>query len=379
MKNRKYTSLVLVLTTGILLTLTACGGGTDKKEKLAELKQQRDKIEGEIRALEAEIKKEGGKLPDETPGVAVAVTPVATGSFIHYIELQGRVDADENVTINAEMPGTVTSVRVSAGQNVSRGQVLAEIDNAVTLKGIEEVEGQLALARTVFEKQERLWNQKIGTEIQYLSAKNNKEALEKRLATLNQQLDMSRIKSPINGTVDEVFLKPGQMAAPGMPGIRIVNLAKLKVKADVAEAYVSRVKSGNEVIVHFPDLDQDMNSVIDHASKVINPLNRSFTVEVRMTGPTADLRPNMIAVLRIADYKNENVIVVPTAVLRKEDQTHYVMVAVTETGKKVARRRDVVTGENSAGKIEIKNGLKPGDQLITAGHQELNDGDLIKF
>jgi membrane fusion protein, multidrug efflux system len=377
MKTRKYISTLTLAS--LLLILAACGGAEDKKAKLAELKTKRDKLDAEIRTLEAELKKSGVKIADNTPGIAVVVTPVAQGTFTHYLELQGKVDADENVTINADMPGTITSVYVTAGQSVSRGQVLAEIDNAVIKSGISEVEQQLSLARIVFEKQERLWNQKIGTEIQYLTAKSTVESMEKRKATLNEQLNMSKIKSPINGTVDEVFLKAGQIAAPGMPGIRIVNLGKLKVKAEVAETYVARVKKGSPVVLTFPDLNLDMSSTVDFAAKVINPLNRTFLVEVKIPHGNSDLRPNMVAKIQIADYTTENVIVIPSNIVRKDEDGSFVIVAVEETGKKVARKRVVTTGESSGGKFEIKSGLKPGDKVVTTGFQELNDGDILKY
>jgi RND family efflux transporter MFP subunit len=356
----------------ISLFVSACSSDelTTKKAELTDLKKQESEIKAKIATLEKEVAKLSGKKI--TNAQLVAITNITKTSFSHFIDVQAKVDADENVTVNSQVPGAVTVINVKPGTNVSKGQVLAEIDNATYLKSLDELKSAREFANTVYLKQKNLWDQKIGTEIQFLQAKNTLESIDKKLSTLYQQIEMTKVKSPITGVVDEVFLKLGQMASPGMPGIRVVNTSNLKIKADIAESYISKVKMGDEVEINFPDINQTIKAKLSYVGKVIDPLNRTFNVEINLGG-NSSLHPNMVAVLKIADYTNPSTFVLPANVVQITDEGTYVFVAENN----IARKRNVVVGKNYKGTIEVTEGLNENDPIITTGFQDIVDGQSI--
>lgn len=374
--NKPINMKKVILSFATICILASCGS-SDKQVELDKLKKQRTEIDARIKALETELAATGGTKENKKTR-SVLISSLNYQPFQHYIEVQGKVDGDENVIISAKMGGAVSKILVKEGDNVTIGQVLAELDNQVALQGLEELKTALNFASTMYDKQKSLWDQKIGTEVQYLSAKNNKESLEKKLATLQEQLEMMQLKSPINGTVDGIDIKIGQTIMPGMPAIRVVNLSNLKVKAEVAEAYSSKVKKGNEVFIYFPDMKKEVRSVIGYSAKVINNTTRTFMVESPLENST-EYHPNMIAILKIVDYKQDSSIVVPLNVIQNVGGSVYVYVAVTEGGKTVARKKEVSVGQIYNGNAEIISGLIKGDKLIVTGFQDLNDGELIKF
>ena len=276
------------------------------------------------------------------------------------------------------MPGVVTTILVKPGDRVRKGQLLAELDYSSYAAQREAIKPGLTMSTTAFEKQQRLWNQKIGSEMQFLQAKTQKESLEKQLSSINEMIDMMRVKSPIDGTVDDVSLKLGQAAAPGAPGIRVVNFSKLKAKADVAESYASKINVGNEVELVFPDLDKKISAKITFKGRVINTLTRTFGVEATLLSQE-DYHPNMLAILKIVDYTNEKANVVPINTIQNSDEGQFVMLAKTENGKTIAKKQKVTIGKEYGGMAEVTSGLTAGDILITTGYQDLNDGDNIKF
>lgn len=368
----------------VLSILAACGG---KKEngKLADLQKMLAEKEAQVSKLNQDIKEINEKIALLDPTAAgagktklVTITELKTSSFRNYIDVMGKVDADKNTNLSPKVPGTIYRVLVSAGQQVREGQVLAEIDANAVLQGVEELKTQLRFVTDVYEKQKALWDQKIGSEIQYLSAKNNKEALEKKMATINEQVDMYKIRAPFSGVIDEVMIKVGQVAAPGMPAIRLVNFSGLKVVANVSETYISKIKQGNGVRISFPDMNKEVDGRISYAANVVDPMTRCIKVESALSS-TENLKPNMIAVLKISDYTNSNAIVVPVNAVQNSEEGQYVMVAVQKDGKYIAERRIVQVGLTYNGQTEIKGGLNTGDKLITTGFQELNNGDVIKF
>lgn len=308
----------------------------------------------------------------------VTVKAVELQEFTNYIEIMGKVDADQNTNVSPEMPGTLKRISVQAGQTVSIGQTLGEVDNSVSEIAIKELQQQIDFAKTLYEKQQNLWNQKIGSEIQLLTAKNNYEALQKKLATLNQQIALARIKSPISGVVDEVYVKVGQTVAPGMPCFRIVNSNKLKLKANVAESYAGKIAIGNRVKLFFPDLKTQAEGNVSYVSKVIDPINRAFNIEIPL-GTNSAYKPNMMAQIKIVDYSKAGAIVVPVNTIRTVGDDNAVMVAVKKNNKVVAVKRKVTTSITYDGMTEITSGLVAGDLLIVVGYQELEDGDEIKF
>jgi len=360
-------------TLAIAIFLASCSSDKpkDKKVELEQLKKERTTLNGKIEKLEAELgqKKTSADFKD------VTVVELAETHFRNYVEVQGRVDAEDNVEIMPESPGTVTGIFVKVGQHVGKGQILAQLDDKVLRQSVAQMQTQLDLATTVFNRQKNLWDQKIGTEVQFLTAKSQKEGLEKQLAGLKSQAVMNKIKSPVSGTVDAMDLKLGASVAPGSPtGIRVVNASRLKVKALVSENYGGKVNQGDEVKVSLPDIPDNLEAKISFAAKVIDPVSRGFNVEVKLPS-NKNYRPNMVAILKIVDYKNDKALVVPVNAIQKSETSEYVFIAVNGKAKKV----DIKTGKVSDGKAEVLSGLKAGDKVVTTGFQDLNDGESVKL
>ncbi|MES3017649.1 MAG: efflux RND transporter periplasmic adaptor subunit [Bacteroidota bacterium] len=368
--NNNKSSMKNLLFVGIALFLAACGGKTtDKKVELETLKKERIAIDAKITALEAEV----GTAKAAEDVKNVSILEVQESTFSNYLEVQGRIDAEDNVQVSPEAQGVVTAVYASVGQNVGRGQVLAQIDDKVLRQNISELQTQLDLATTLFQRQKNLWDQKIGTEVQYINARTQKEAAERRIATLRSQIAMYKIKAPISGTIDAMDMKVGSVASPGMSSIRIINASKLKAKAQVAESYAGRVSQGDNVQVILPDVPDSINTKISFASKTIDPVTRSFNVEIKLPA-NSRYRPNMLSILKIIDYKNDKALVVPVNAIQKAENGDYLF--LSENGK--AKRVNIQTGKVSGGKAEILSGLKAGDKVLVAGTDGLSEGDIVK-
>ncbi|PSR55970.1 efflux RND transporter periplasmic adaptor subunit [Adhaeribacter arboris] len=377
---KKQLSIALI---AALVGFTACskGGGTPE-EQLAALKKQQSETQSKIAELEGKVKSTGKETAPAAAAVQVVVQPVEPKTFDHFLEVQGRVDFDENVVVSPKVPGVLTSVRVDVGDRVTKGQVLATIDASILETSEQELLTGLELANTVFEKQQRLWDQKIGTEIQYLTAKNNKESLERRLATLRQQKDQYIIKAPISGVIDEFNPKVGEAVTPGspMPVARIVNTSSMKVLAEISEANAGKINKGDEAIVVLPDLNKEFPATVTVVSQAINSSSRSFPVELSIKGGSkSELRPNMIALIKVKDYEKSKALVVPVNVVQRDDTGDFVYVASKEGNQNVVRKKKVQTGLSYAGKAEVTGGLAVNDQVITTGYQNLYEGQTITF
>lgn len=358
-----------ILIASVVLFLAACANNPENKQaELAKLKKEQADLNAKISKLEAEI---GDKKEEIVKDVSIY--EVVASTFKNYVEIQGKIDAEENVQVNAEAMGVITNVYVSIGQNVSKGQVLAQIDDAVLRQNLAQVQTSLDLATTLFNRQKNLWDQKIGTEVQYLSAKSQKESLEKQIAIVKQQASMYKIKSPISGTIDEMDYKVGQAIQPGIPGIRVVNASNLKAKALVSEAYAGRIDKGDEVKVYFPNINDSLSTKLSFASKTIDPASRSYNIEVNLPSRKT-FQPNMLAILKIVDYKKENALTVPIKAIQKSEKGDYVY--LLEGGK--AKRAVITVGNTYNGNAEILSGLKAGDQVVTMGFNGLNEGDSLK-
>jgi RND family efflux transporter MFP subunit len=257
--------------------------------------------------------------------------------------------------------------------------LLAEIDDAVMLKSLAEVEGQLITATDIYNRQKGLWDQKIGTEVAYIQAKNAKESLERTIVTLKEQWGMTKIYAPQSGTADMVMLKAGQAISPGIPLCNILNLSDLKIKGEVTEAYAAKVKRGDKVQVFFPDLNKEISSVVTYVSKSINPNTRTFTVECRLPAGS-EYRANQVAVMKIVDYQNASAIALPINLIQTAEDGDFVLVA-EKTGEKqaVARKVSIKQGQNYNGIAEVLQGLKKGDLLISTGFEEINNGETVAF
>jgi len=345
-----------------------------KEKELTQLLKEQDKISDQIKKLREDLSDK------QDPGVRVAVTVIQPTTFNHFIEVQGRVDGDKNVNVFAEgAGGMIENIFVKEGQVVSAGQVLAKLDDKLYQETLKSSQANLDYVTAMYNKQKALWDQKIGSEVQYLDIKSKKESLESAVAAIKEQIDMCMIKSPVNGTVEDIPVKVGQLVGPGVIAFRVINLSSLKVVADVAEAYTSRINLGDRVMVYIPDLDKEVEGKVDYCSKFINPTNRTFQVGARFVSFDSDLKANMVAVVRINDYKASGALVVPVNMIQTDQSGSYVVIAEKSKNGNKAKRNPVTVGQTYRGLTEIKTGLKPGDTIITAGYLDLENGQSINF
>jgi membrane fusion protein (multidrug efflux system) len=372
----------ILIITAIATVLASCSakkeGLEGKKEELAALKAGQAESAKKIKELEIEIAKLDPKKTTEAKVKPVSIDTLNAETFKHYVELQGTVDAKNNVLVTPKTGGAIVAMYVKEGDAVKAGSVIGKIDNSILTETIEEVKTSLNLANTLYEKQKNLWDQKIGTELQYLQAKNNKESLERKLATLNTQLSQTNIVSPMAGVVDLVNVKVGEMASPGVGVVRVVNLGNLKVLAKVSDVYAASVKKGDEVIVKFPDLKKEYKAKISFVSTAVDPLSRTFSIEANLPSDR-NIKPNMMAQVQINDATSKNALAIDQNYVQSTEKGNVVYVAVIEGNKKVAKAREVKTGLSYNGKVEILSGLSAGDHLITLGYQEVSDGQPISY
>jgi len=348
----------------------------EKKAKLQELKSAKMEIEGYIAKLEKELGDEGKTVQLKN----VIADSVSKGAFQHYIEVQGNVETDQNVLVNPEFSGVITSVRVEEGQRVSAGQVIATIDAKTLRKNMDELKTRLELAEDVYQRQKKLWGQKIGTEMQYLQAKNNKESLEKSLETLKSQLGQASVKAPISGIVEQLMANKGEMANPAMPVARIVNTSKMEVVADVSEAHLKSVKRGDVVTVDFPVLEESLEAKIDVVGAFIDPKNRTFKVQVKIPNSAGYLKPNVTAVVKIKDFDKNDAVFIPTNLIQQSatgDQ--YVLLLENKGGKQTVTKRIVKPSIAYKGQSVIEEGLSGGEQIITKGYTEVVPGEEVQL
>ena len=360
----------------VLAVMAASMQSCNQNETIESLKAQKKEIEEKIAALEA---LNPDTIQREVRVKYVEVENVKAQSFKHFIEVQGVVDSENNLMITAKASGTVEGLKVKEGDRVKKGQILAQIDDKIIRNSISELNSSLEFATEMYNKQKSLWDQKIGSEVQYLQAKNQKESLEGRLATLREQLKMTRITSPINGTIDQVFIKEGEVAGPGMPVVRVVNLKDFEVKAQVAENYALAVKEGTSVKIYFPDLKQEVDAKINFVGNVIDPLNRTFNVVIRFNNPDIGIKPNMVSVVKIQDYSSETDLIVPVNAVIRSNEGEYVFVAEENGEVNIARKVDVKTELSYNGMTVIRKGLEENDKLVTFGFQNLVDGQPIEY
>jgi membrane fusion protein (multidrug efflux system) len=362
-------AVYLLITSAILASCsTGDGGGGNKQEELAKLKKERMEIDIKIRTLEAEVGKTGTQKA--TP---VSVTTLQPQPFSAFIEVQAQITGDENVMASPQAPGTVTRILVKEGQRVSKGQTLAMLDASALDQQIKSLEPSIALAKSLYEKQQKLWAQNIGTEIQLMQAKTNYESSVRQRSVIAAQRDMYRIKSPISGVVDAVNINEGDMAAPGSPmGIRVVDRDKLKAEANLGENYLGKVKQGDPVTLVLPDINETISTKLNYVSQAVDPISRSFKVEVRLGG-NRKLHPNMSSQMRIANYEASSALVVPVSVIQKTAEGDMLYVAEGNKAKAVI----VQTGRISEGMVEITGGLNAGAKVITAGYEDLDNGEPV--
>ncbi len=300
--------------------------------------------------------------------------------FSHFVEIQGAVKSDDLVDVTSEMAGRILSLKAKEGQQVRKGQLIAELDLEQLKKQMAELQTSIDLATTVFERQKRLWDQNIGSEIQYLQAKSDKERLEKSMETLEFQLTKGKVYAPISGVVEREVLQSGEIASPGLPILQILNTSKLKVVADVPENLLRSVKLGETVTIQFPALDLERTARISRIGATIDPANRTFSVEVNLRSAGGGLKPNLLANMMIKDYAVEDAVVIPLHLIQQEvGGKDFVFVVGDEAGDKVAKKAYVQMGFTYKGEALIEQGLKGGEQLIAEGNRSLTENALVEL
>ena len=380
MRNAFLNSLAILT----LISLVACGGkktetDLDKlKQQLAEKRAQAAALQTEIVDLEAQVFKLDSSA-QETATRIVTVLPAARKDFEHYTEVQGAVaTALDPSPASSETGGRVLQVFVREGQTVTAGQLIAKVDLEAVQKTLDQIQVTLNLARDVYQKQENLWKQQIGSEIQYLQAKNNVEALEKQMESVRFQLNKAEVHAPIAGTIEKVNTKAGELAAPGMPIVTIINYNQLTVKADVSESFLKNLHAGDVVDVDFPALGLKQSARVSEIGRFVNPSNRTFEVKVAVNAAGV-LKPNVLANIKFRDAASKDVVLIPTQMI-SQDPTgqNYVYQRVKGADGDIAKKVIITTGESNGIETVVTTGLKGGEELIDKGARETSDGERIK-
>ena len=352
---------------------------TKIRTKKTELDKQSQEISEKIKLLIAEI----DKLDTLKRVPLVTAIEAKQEVFNHYLELQGDVKTKQNVLIYPEMPGTLEKVYVTRGQNVSKGQVLATIDDGGIAQQVAQLEATTALAKTTFERQKSLWEQKIGYEIQFLQTKTNYEAQKNSLAQIKKQLGKSTILAPFSGVIDDVIKEQGTVVAPGMGSeiFRIVNLNNMYIETAVPEKYISNVTKGKNVEVFLPMLSKTLNTKIRETGNFINPANRTFMIEIEILNSDKSIKPNLTAKLKINDYTSRKAILIPQSIISENAEGQQYVYIITDLNgtKGIAKQTVVITGKTQGDVIEILEGISEGDMLIQAGARSVKNGQEVKI
>lgn len=390
-------NILTILTAATLIS--SCGSKNEnplaeKKALLEKLTNEHNAIADKMAKLQLEIASLDSSGTDLSNAKLVGITPVSVQSFAHYIDLQGSVTSDNVSYVSPRLgPGQVVAIYVKKGDVVNKGQALLKLDDAivkqsytVAQKNIETLKSQLNFAKDLYQRQGNLWKEGIGTEVQYISAKNNVQSLEKQLAAseeqvkvVQEQLKATTIVADVNGVVDDLNVRVGEIFA-GLAGvtpqIKLVSSSALKVITQVPEAYSGKIKPGSKVLINLPDINKNISGTVATTSRTINPNNRSFDAEVRIAFDAA-IRPNQLAQLKFQDYEALNAVVISVNTIQSDEKGKYVFVAVQEGNKMIARKKTITVGELYGQLIEIKSGLQKDEQLITEGYQNIYDGQLL--
>lgn len=365
------------------MLLYSCGAPSD----LDTLTKKEEELQGKIKGLSEELETVQNQLRelrsanDTTPdaGNLIRIINLEPSVFRHSIDIQGLVSTNYNVTLSAENGGRVLQVLVKEGQRVTKGQKLVDLDGSVIENNLGELRTRLELAKQVFERQERLYKQEVGTELQYLQAKNNFEALKNQESAIIATLSKFQLRSPINGVIDEIMVNVGELTAPGFPVVRVVELTDLEAVADVSERYVGSIKAGDKVSVYFPALQDTIIANISAVSQVINPNNRTFSLRVPLKGNHPGIKPNLLAIIQAVDFYKEQAIQVPANLIQTRGGEKFVLIAAANESGYVAEKRNVITGPTSGGFIYIESGLQAGDKVISDGYLSIEPGDKLQI
>ncbi|RBW55308.1 efflux RND transporter periplasmic adaptor subunit [Tenacibaculum sp. E3R01] len=382
--------IAIIIITATLLA--SCGSKEQSVESvinskdLKTIRTKKDELDKKQQELATQIKllnNEIAKLDTNKKVPLITAISAHEEVFVHYLDLQGNVQTKKNVLVYPEMAGKLVKVYVKEGQRVVKGQALAKIDDGGLYQQVAQVEVQAALAKTTFERQKRLWDQKVGSEIQFLQAKTNYEAATRSVNQLKQQLGRSVIKAPFTGIVDDVIKEEGTVVAPGAGAevFRVVNLGNMYIETDVPESYITTVKKGKEVQVEFPVLGKTVTSSVRQAGNFINPANRTFKVEVGVPNKDRSIKPNLTAKLRINDYTNQKAILIPQSIISENAKGEQYVYIVENVKNKIGKARQVIikTGKTQGDVIEVLSGLTNGVQIIEEGARSVKDKQEVKL
>ena len=376
----------IAIITILSFVLFACGNKENNKsiedliadKNVKALNEKKTSLQAEIAKIEDGL----ATLDVKKEEALVTVATIKDTIFNHYLDIQGSVDTKENILIQPEFSGTLTSLTVKAGQRVAKGQILGRVDDAGMSQQLASAENQYSLAKTTFDRQKNLWDKKIGSEIQFLQAQTQMISAQKAVAQIKAQLSKTVIRAPFSGTIDEVFAERGQVVAPSQQGLmRIVNLGNMYVSTSVPESYIGKLKVGDQVDVYLTSLNKTYKGKVRQVGNFINPNNRSFGIEVSLPNPDNLLRPNQVAKLKIVDYVNKNAIVVPTAVIQEDGTgSKYVYIVEGSNGKTGTAKKVIVeVGKSSDNVTEIKSGLSADDIIVTEGVNTISNGMKLNF
>ncbi|WP_374506647.1 efflux RND transporter periplasmic adaptor subunit [Flavobacterium sp.] len=368
-------------------TLTVSCGEKDNNQTVDQLIAAKNNKELQARkaAIQADLAKIDAALATlnvKKEEALVSVMSLKDTVFNHYLDIQGSVETKENILIQPEIPGTLIALNVKAGQHVSKGQILARVDDGGSSQQVASLETQYQLAKTTYERQKNLWNQKIGSEIQYLQAQTQMLSLQRSVAQAKAMLAKTVIRAPFSGTIDEVFVEKGQVVSANPQGLmRIVNLNNMYVSTSVPESYIGKLKVGTQVDVFLTSLNKNYKGKVRQVGNFINPNNRSFGIEVSIPNPENLLRPNQVAKLKVIDYTAKNAIVVPTNVIQEDGEGNkFVFVAINSNGKTATAKKVLVsTGKSSDNVTEILTGLSANDIIVTEGVNSISEGMKLNF
>ena len=377
---------ISILLLSILLLASCETKEVKEPETLEELKAALTEKKQSLNTLEIEMQKLTDRIAELDPSLQeksklVDTSLMKTEDFVRYINIQGAVKADDPVNAVSDMGGRISRLFVKEGDFVSKGSMIAKLDVSTVESQINEINSSLDLARDVYERQVRLWNKKIGSEVQYLQTKNNVERLEKSLETIKLQLSKASIYAPISGTVDMVMTNQGEVASPGMPIVQLLNTNKLKIATDIPENYLRIVKKGMTVDLDFPSIDFTTTGKVSLLGRQINPANRTLELEILPRKSSALLKPNLLAEIKIKEFSAKDVVFMPLEyILQEVDGTEFVYVAEEDNeGMMRAKKRYVQIGEAAEGNVVITEGLTSGETVIFRGSRNVSDGELINF
>ncbi|MFJ1408415.1 efflux RND transporter periplasmic adaptor subunit [Capnocytophaga canimorsus] len=385
----KYINIQLIVSA--LVLLASCGKTKNPsveeviaKGSKTEIRQKRDEISAKIKELETQIASLDAslsKFPEEgSAQVLVSLLEVKDTLFNHFLELQGTIKTTQNITLNAEFGGVLERIHVQKGQNVQKGQLLASIQDGGISQQLAQLKIQAELAKTTFERQSRLWENKIGSEIQYLQAKSAYETQQSAVEQMQKQVAKANIYAPFSGVIDDVITDVGTVVAPGMPVLRLVNLSDMYLESEVPEQYIANVKKGSQAKVDISVLGEQLDTKISQVSNFINPANRSFKVEIRLPNKNNAIKPNMTARLQVNDYQNKEAILLPTDIISENAQgEQYVFLAKKGDNENqyVAKRVVISTGKTQNGFTEILSGIQKGDKVIREGARSVQEGQRV--